>query len=476
MYGFVIALLLCNGASCDLIQPQPTISYPDPGACAAALPAQEVALRDRMTKATADGHTARLVCLHAIEQIVEVEEPHDVLDTAIVHKEPSGLSPFVGLVEKGRRTLVTGVVTGTNWVRVMLADGKSGFVYADRLRKVGEPARTAAINPPSSAPAPAPPAPSVPTPAPAAAAPPPTPAQVAPPSPAPVTPPAVREAANPAAPPSVPIPPPAPPTQPAPVAAPPPHVAQAPPSPPVSAAPPAASGVFQDCPYCPVMVPVPSGRFLMGSNEDWSERPPHQVTLQRFALARHEITLAEWNACVEDHGCTYRPPGEANAQKRPVGNLSWDDAEAYVRWLQKVTHKPYRLPSEAEWEYAAEANATSRFSWGDQPAAGKADCNGCGGPHDERRPDDIDTFPPNAWGFYGMSGGVAEWMEDCWHLSYQGAPADGTAWRTANCRRHVLRGGSWMNPPSDVAPRVRNFYDANVRYIGNGARVALTMP
>lgn len=156
-------------------------------------------------------------------------------------------------------------------------------------------------------------------------------------------------------------------------------------------------------------------------------------------------------------------------------NLSWTDAAEYVLWLQHATGKPYRLPSEAEWEYAAAAGTTSRFGWGEQPGVNNAGCKGCGPAHDDRRPADIGAFAPNAWGLHDMEGGVAEWVEDCWHVSYKGAPADGEAWRAPNCSRHVLRGGSWMNPPDDITVRVRNFYDTGVRYEANGLRVALTL-
>jgi len=231
---------------------------------------------------------------------------------------------------------------------------------------------------------------------------------------------------------------------------------------------------FRDCDTCPVMLPIPAGGFEMGSTEDPSERPPHRVTLRAFALGKFEVTAAEWAACVAAQGCSYKPPTDASGARRPATNLSWADATEYVQWLQKLTGKPYRLATESEWEYAAAAGTTSRFYWGDQPGAGKADCKGCGPSHDERLPAEVGTFPANPWGLHGMAGGIAEWVDDCWHASYQGAPADGSAWRTASCSRHVLRGGSWLNPPADITVRVRNFYDTNVRYIANGLRVALT--
>lgn len=236
------------------------------------------------------------------------------------------------------------------------------------------------------------------------------------------------------------------------------------------------AGEFRDCETCPVMVPLPGGSFEMGSNEDYSERPPHRVTLRPFALAKYELTVAEWNACLADHVCSYQPPPDGSPEKRPVNNLSWNDAQDFVRWLRKTTGKPYRLPSEAEWEYAAAAGSSSRYSWGDAPGSDKADCRGCGGQYDSHRPAAVGSYAANALGLHDMLGGVAEWVEDCWHMSYQGAPSDGAAWMDRYCAKHVLRGGSWMNPPTDITVRVRNFYDTGVRYIGNGMRLALSGP
>ncbi|MBV9778083.1 MAG: SUMF1/EgtB/PvdO family nonheme iron enzyme, partial [Acetobacteraceae bacterium] len=128
------------------------------------------------------------------------------------------------------------------------------------------------------------------------------------------------------------------------------------------------------------------------------------------------------------------------------------------------------------WEYAARAGSTARFGFlGGQVGVGRVNCDGCGGSYDPHRPANVDAFPPNPWGLYAMLGGVAEWVEDCWHPNYQGAPASGSAWAAGNCERRVLRGGSWKNPPSDVTVSARNFYDASVRYVANGVRIALSL-
>jgi formylglycine-generating enzyme required for sulfatase activity len=225
------------------------------------------------------------------------------------------------------------------------------------------------------------------------------------------------------------------------------------------------------------MVALPGGSFVMGSNTDRTEQPRHAASVRSFAIGKYEVTEAEWAACAGDGGCSYKPaqPGGAPG-RRPISNLSWDDATQYIQWLQRVTGRAYRMPTEAEWEYAARAGTTTRYPWGDRMEAGKVDCNGCGGTFDRRHVPTTGDWPPNQWGLHDMLGGVAEWVEDCWHSSYQGAPADGSPWYGAACQAHVLRGGSRQNSPPDVTPSARNFYDTGVRYPANGMRVALTLP
>jgi formylglycine-generating enzyme required for sulfatase activity len=461
MLGFVIAVLMCTGSNCVMVQPEEGISYPTAAACDTALKAKSQDLQAVADKKRSPGQTANLICVSQSQTIVEVEEPYDVLDTAIVHDAPSANALFVGSVEKGTRTLVTGEVSGTSWLRVLLPDGKTGFVYSDRLRKVGgrRPEETAA--PPPAAPAPAPSAPATFAAQPRATAPAPPPAAPAPPT-------ATVTAKPPAAAPAPAAPPPAP------AAAPTQTVLSVPP-PPVPGSAPARAGEFRDCENCPVMTPLPGGSFVMGSNDDGTEKPPHQVTVKPFAVSRFMVTVAEWNACGQAGACSYKVPAVPTPDRRPMTNLSWNDAAQYVQWLAKQTGKPYRLLSESEWEYAARAGTKTRYFWGDQPAIGKANCRGCDNQHDPLRPADVGIFPANSFGLFDMEGGVAEWVDDCWHVTYQGAPADGSPWRTPNCSRHVLRGGSWNNPPSDISVSTRNFYDTDVRYVANGLRVALSL-
>jgi formylglycine-generating enzyme required for sulfatase activity len=221
------------------------------------------------------------------------------------------------------------------------------------------------------------------------------------------------------------------------------------------------------------MVTLPSGSFVMGSNADPTERPPHNVAVPAFAIGKAEVTEGEWAACVAAGACRYKR--DSADRDRPMSNLSWEDAAQYVEWLAKTTGKPYRLPSEAEWEYAARAGTATSYPWGNEAGAAKANCKGCGGAYAADRPAAVEAFPPNPWGLFGMQGGVAEWVEDCWHPNYVKAPADGSPWRTPRCASHVLRGGSWMNPPQDLTVSSRNFYDTSVRYVANGMRVALSL-
>lgn len=238
----------------------------------------------------------------------------------------------------------------------------------------------------------------------------------------------------------------------------------------------AVSGVgeLKDCPICPAMIELQRGSFVMGSNsDDPSEKPSHQVSIsQPFAIGRYEVTSEQWNACVDAAGCP-RISSMANASKNsPVRDVSWDDAQLYVKWLSKISGKPYRLPTEAEWEYANRAGTSTRFWWGDQMRAGYANCKGCGEPWHAEAPNDVGTFAANSYGVYDMNGGVWEWVGDCWHNSYKGAPADGRAWDEQDCRVRVIRGGSWRDGVGYMMSSTRFKYDASVRYSQNGFRVA----
>jgi formylglycine-generating enzyme required for sulfatase activity len=220
------------------------------------------------------------------------------------------------------------------------------------------------------------------------------------------------------------------------------------------------------------MVTVPAGTFAMGSNDDPSEKPIRQVKIKAFAIGKYPITVREWNQCVAAKACTDRAAGQDDA---PVSNVSWNDTKQFTEWLSRTTQKDYRLPTEAEWEYAARGGTQTKYWWGDQPTIGMANCKGCNEPYDGAQPSKAGSLKPNPFGLYDMGGGVAQWVTDCWHRSYQGAPADGSAWLDAECPSRVIRSGSWKNDLSYVRPSNRDHYDANIRYPTHGFRVARSL-
>ncbi len=223
---------------------------------------------------------------------------------------------------------------------------------------------------------------------------------------------------------------------------------------------------FKECTRCPVMVVVPAGEFTMGSplSDAVRAKPQHKVTIaQPYALSKFEVTFEEWDTCFALGGCsTYASdqppqaalPGPWGRGQRPVISVSWGDAQEYVAWLSKVTGKSYRLPTEAEWEYAARAGSTTNYSWGDDiRKEGKvmANCAGCGGEWDNQKTAPVGKFAANAFGLYDMHGNVWELVQDCWHENYVGVPVDGSA-RTSgddlgHCLGRVARGGSWSEVP-----------------------------
>lgn len=243
--------------------------------------------------------------------------------------------------------------------------------------------------------------------------------------------------------------------------------------------------VFQDCAACPQMVIVPAGSFMMGSPEADKdarddERPQHKVTIAKtFAVSRFEVTFAEWNACIDASGCAHRPSDQGWGQgARPVINVSWDDiTKQYLTWLNRVTGQAYRLLTEAEWEYAARAGKTTRYSWGDDPGENNANCNGCKSRWDNEQTAPVGSFKPNDFGLYDMHGNVWEWVQDCYNdKAYATAPRDGSAAPDEpNCSR-VLRGSSWLGNPRSMHAAFRNGIYADYRFKGYGFRVARVLP
>jgi formylglycine-generating enzyme required for sulfatase activity/class 3 adenylate cyclase len=221
----------------------------------------------------------------------------------------------------------------------------------------------------------------------------------------------------------------------------------------------------------PEMTSLRGGTFTMGSNEDATEKPVHQITIKPFAISRYPVSVREWNQCAAAKACGFTASGRDDA---PVTNVSWTDAKQFAAWLAETTHKAYRLPSEAEWEYAARGGTQTRYWWGDEFQQGMANCKNCADVAAAEQPIKVGSFKPNPFGLYDMGGSVDQWVEDCWHKSYHGAPPDGSAWTEAGCASHVIRSGSWKNDSRYVRPANRDSYDTNVRYPTHGFRVALS--
>ncbi len=280
--------------------------------------------------------------------------------------------------------------------------------------------------------------------------------------PAPTPPPPAPPAVSPP-----PAPPPLPPTASAPPPAPPPTPA---PSQPVRSD--AKPGeVFRDCSECPEMVVVGAGSFEMGSNTDY-ENPVHRVTISKpFAIGRYEVTFDQWDRCVEEKGCKPQPDDrEWGRGPRPVMDVSWADAKAFVAWLSQKTGQTYRLPTEAEWEYAARAGTNTQYWWGREIGSRQANCRECGAGGGQQTAK-VGSYSPNPFGLYDTAGNVAEWVEDCWNDNYRGAPNDGSAWNAGQCRLRVLRGGAYDSQAKAVRSTARFRYDTDVRYFANGFRV-----
>lgn len=249
-------------------------------------------------------------------------------------------------------------------------------------------------------------------------------------------------------------------------------------------------GTFKECDACPTMVAIPGGVFQMGSpsgerGRKENEGPVRRVSVARFALARTEITFDQFEACAADGGCIgYRPKDEGWGRgAHPALNVSWEDAQAYARWLNsKVPGAPYRLPSEAEWEYAARAGSTGRYSWGDSASHehanyGKDGC--CGGEVKGRDQWEftapVGSFPPNDFGLHDMSGNLWEVVDDCWSESHSGAPDDGAARRSGDCSNRPIRGGSWDNQPDRIRSAARDGARRDRRYRSMGFRIARSL-
>jgi formylglycine-generating enzyme required for sulfatase activity len=232
--------------------------------------------------------------------------------------------------------------------------------------------------------------------------------------------------------------------------------------------------VFKDCAICPEMVVVPAGRFLMGSPETEAGRsagegPRRWVNVGALAMGRYEVTQGQWRAMMGgspsiNKACSVTQLGSPLHDDCPVENVSWTDAQEFLRRLSAAAGHRYRLPSEAEWEYAARAGSTAAYPWGESFNAGRVN----GGT--ATRP--VGWFLANAFGLHDMHGNVMEWVQDVWNDSYSGAPTDGSAWLTgADPSRRVLRGGAWSGSPAALRSAARMGSPADTRNGMTGFRV-----
>lgn len=221
---------------------------------------------------------------------------------------------------------------------------------------------------------------------------------------------------------------------------------------------------------------IKGGAFDMGDsthNGYAFERPLHRVNIQEFYIGAYEVTFMQYDRFARD---TNRPfPDDAGwgRETRPVINVSWDDAQAFAAWLSSKSGKHFRLPSEAEWEYAARAGTNTAYWWGNKIGTGNANCNGCGSAWDNRMTAPVGSFAANTFGLYDVHGNVYEWVEDLQHDSYDGAPTDGSAWLTGPATARVQRSSTYRDLPADVKTATRNWAAPAKRSIDCGFRLAL---
>lgn len=224
----------------------------------------------------------------------------------------------------------------------------------------------------------------------------------------------------------------------------------------------------------PVMAALPDGIFVMGSGSGspyFDERPQHTVNVKRFAISKHEITFAEYDAFAAATGRP-RPNDQGWGRgERPVINVTWQDAAAYTEWLSQQTGHRYRLPSEAEWEYAARAGSGTLYWWGLEPPAGKAVCFDCGSRWDGKQTAPVGSLKANAFGLHDVSGNVEEWVQDCYYSNYDGAPDDARVWKGGDCSQRITRGGSYRNTKTEMRTSRRGHYAPNTRLDTLGFRV-----
>jgi formylglycine-generating enzyme required for sulfatase activity len=258
----------------------------------------------------------------------------------------------------------------------------------------------------------------------------------------------------------------------------------------------AAAKTFRDCPDCPEMVVIPAGSFIMGSapgepaRYDFEGPQQHVTITHSFGIATKDVTRADYARFVGETkhpamkcagakpDARWQDPGFPQTDNDPVVCVGWEDAQAYIKWLNSKLPpmmRSYRLPTEAEWEYAARGGTTTMYYWGVTGAGAKANCNGCDSQWGGRGTSPAGAFPANPFGLFDMTGNVWQWVQDCWNMTLEGVPLDGSAWMTGDCSRHVARGGSWFNKPENVRIGFRTGHTLDAVAGSGGFRVAKSL-
>ena len=224
------------------------------------------------------------------------------------------------------------------------------------------------------------------------------------------------------------------------------------------------------------LVKVPAGLFIMGNASAHTSSdalPLHTVNIAQFTIAEHELTFAQWQLCHQAGACINPSDNGWGKGERPIIHISWDDVQVYLQWLNNETGRAFRLPSEAEWEYAARAGSKTQYAWGDDIECSQArfsyKSEKC---VNTNATDAVKSYMANTWGLFDVHGNVWEMTADCWNDSYAGAPKEGIAWKKGDCKRKVMRGGSWKDPGEDITVANRNWLANDFRSHNIGLRLA----
>lgn len=232
---------------------------------------------------------------------------------------------------------------------------------------------------------------------------------------------------------------------------------------------------LKDGSNAPLMMVMPSGSFEMGSpasSRFAEERPRHKVNISSFSVSKYEITVADYTKFAKATNRKLPKKALANKPQYPITYVKWDDAYNYVKWLKQQTGKKYRLLSESEWEYIGSTGKKSAFWWGYDESSGKAHCFGCDSGLDPRAPAKVGFFEANDFGVHDTAGNVAEWVRDCWHRNYQGAPTDNEVWEGGDCAYRVVRGGGFASPQQSIRSAKRDRLKSDLGYEHVGIRIA----